>query len=175
MEDRRNYGTADDTFFSETIAAMIGEEMATVTAGGDDIVLQPGPWGEEHLHRTLPILMGAVGLSRLDLAAVSSLLQPPPVGQDWEQMLLLSADPTKIFTTYSSDYNIIFRGHHGLLTLLPAKGYGLDMCELPVSLIKVVLVSMGEGEIIETDVRRPGLPLYITHCAADTRPLQSHS
>ena len=83
MEDRLNYDMADDTFFSDTTTAMTGEELATVKAGGDDIVLQPGPWGEKHLHRTLPILMGAVGLSRLDLAAAaSSPLQPPSVGQD---------------------------------------------------------------------------------------------
>jgi hypothetical protein len=81
----RNYGMSNDTFFLETTTAMTGEEMATVTSGGDDIALQPGPWGEEHLYRTLPILMGVVGLSRTDLAAAaSSPLQSPSVGQDWE-------------------------------------------------------------------------------------------
>ena len=188
MEDRRNYGTADDTFFSETIAAMIGEEMATVTAGGDDIVLQPGPWGEEHLHRTLPILMGVVGLSRLDLAAAaSSPLQPPSVGQDWE----LPAQPPvnkDIFTSHAMEDTSTLNSYNGLFaTILPAKGFGLDLGKLPIAMGEgeivgpvsqtiAASVSMGEEEIVGTEVRRPtGQPLYTGHCTDVTWRLQLRS
>ena len=161
MEDRRYHGMADNTFFLDTTTEMTGEGEATVTAGGDGTALQLGPWGEVHLHRTLSFLMMAVGPSRLDLAeAAFGHLQPPPVGQDWEQLLHLSAN---IITYTPTNHDITFDGYHGLLaTNLPAKGFGLDMEALPVSLTNTVLVSLGEGKIVGTDVRRPGLPLYIS-------------
>ena len=54
-------------------------------------------------------------------------------------------------------------GYHGLLTLVvPAMSRELDMGELPVNLT-LLLVFIGEGKIVGTDVRRPGMPPYITH------------
>ena len=48
-------------------------------------------------------------------------------------------------------------GYHGQLEVLEE-----DPAKQPVSLITAVSVSMGEGEIVETDVRRPSMPPYIT-------------
>ena len=71
--------------------------------------------------------------------------------------------PVSLSTVLVSDYTSIFEGYHGLFTIiLSAKGHGLDMGELPVNLT-LLLVFIGEGKIVGTDVRRPGMPPYITH------------
>jgi hypothetical protein len=169
-----NYGMSDDddTFFPETTTVRTGEESATVTAGGDGIALQPGPWGEEHLHWTLPILMGVVGLSRSDLAtAASSPLQPPSVGQDWE----LPAQPS-VNMAMGSPASLSSHSHNPCshphnprttthLNTPPNRSFSI-----------VVVVSMGEGEeeIVGTDVRRRlGQPLYTGHCTDVTWALQA--
>ena len=84
-------------------------------------------------------------------------------------------------TSTLNSYNGLFA------TILPAKGFGLDLGKLPDSLTNGLLVSMGEGEIVGpvapvsqtiaalvsmgeeeivgTDVRRlTGQPLYTGHC-----------
>jgi hypothetical protein len=177
-----NYGMSDDddTFFPETNTVRTGEESATVTAGGDGIALQPGPWGEEHLHWTLPILMGVVGLSRSDLAtAASSPLQPPSVGQDRErdQPAHTEHDHPVNDTTHALEDTSTLNSDSGLLgTILPAEIFGQDLGKLPIAMGEgeivgpvsqtiAASVSMGEEEIVGTDVRRRlDQPLYTGHC-----------
>ena len=168
MEDRRNYDVTDVTFFSDTTTAMTGEELATVIARGDAIVLQPGPWGEEYLNRTLPILMGAVGLSRLDLAAAaSSPLQPPSVGQDWEHPAMFLTYMDMIFTTFTLDHTSTPRSFHGLFaSLLPVKGLRTGQEQAAGLLHQRAVGPHGEGEITGTDVRRLECRYTSAHCTA---------
>ena len=109
---------------------------------------QLGPQGE--VHGALPISVWAVGLPRDDLATAAFIpFQPPSTGQDWDLPGQLQANPACIFFSYNpTDHTITYDGDHGLLVVhLPAKGFGLDMDMLPVSLTNVVLVSVGEGRI----------------------------
>ena len=126
---------------------------------------QLGPQGE--VHGALPISVWAVGLPRDDLATAAFIpvntcshshnprshsfipFQPPSTGQDWDLPGQLQTNPACIFFSYNpTDHTITYDGDHGLLVVhLPAKGFGLDMDVLPVSLTNVVLVSVGEGRI----------------------------
>ena len=63
-------------------------------------------------------------------------------------------------TSTLNSYNGLFA------TILPAKGFGLDLGKLPDSLTNLLLVSMGKGEINGTDVRRLG-------CLCTSPPLHS--
>ena len=195
MEDWHNNMADLITFVATTEMFREGEE-AIVTARGDRTALQQpardmgvgapsqataGHQTPQHLHRTLPIPMMAVGPCRQDLAtAALSHLQPPSVGLDWEQPLHLSAKTISSFNI-TTNYTSNIRGYYGLFaTILPAiitifldttiamtrdkgaTGYGLDLGKLPVSFTNMLLVSLGEGEIKEPDVRRLDQPLYIS-------------
>ena len=56
--------------------------------------------------------------------------------------------------------------------LLSAKSHGLDMGELPVNFTNMLFVSVGEGKIVGTDVRRQKSRLTSPVCTAVTRSLQ---
>ena len=128
-----------------------GGDTATINQLNRDHRLpwnQLGPQGE--VHGALPISVWAVGLPRDDLATAAFIpFQPPSTGQDWDLPGQLQANPACIFFSYNpTDHTITYDGDHGLLVVhLPAKGFGLDMDVLPVSLTNVVLVSVGEGRI----------------------------
>ena len=148
-----------NTFLATT--AMHGEVDTMVFTGGETTAFYQlpkdklGPQGE--VHEALPIPVRAVGLDSQDLATAAPIpLQPPPTGQDWEQ--LPPAALYYIFSTNTSDHTTT--GYHGQLEVL-----GEDPAKQPVSL--AVLVSMGEGKIDGSDVRRPAtLPLTSSHCTA---------
>ena len=92
-----------------------------------------------------------------------------------------------IDTSYAVDRTNTLNSYYGLFaTLLPAiistfldtttavtkekedTGYGLDLDKLPDSNTIVLLVAMGEGEIIGTDVRRLECRRTSAHCTAVT-------
>ena len=177
VEDRCSSNTKVDyitfteyyTFLSTT--ALPREVYAMLSTGGDTATInqlkrdpwlplnQLGPQGE--VHGALPISVWAVGLPRDDLAAAAFIpFQPPSTGQDWDLPGELPANPACIFFTYNpTNHTTSYEGYHGLLiTHLPAKGFGLDKDVLPVSLINVVLVSVGE----EGKEAGPVVPVYHT-------------
>ena len=79
-------------------------------------------------------------------------------------MLLAYMD--MIITTYNVDHTSTPMSFHGLFaSLLPVKDFGLDKSKLPDY---VLMASMGEGEIIGTDVRRLECRCTSAHCTAVT-------
>ena len=65
-------------------------------------------------------------------------------------------------TSYTVDHTSTPGSIHRLFaSLLPVKDFGLDKSKLPDCFTIGLLVSMGEGEIKETDVRRLGC-----HCTS---------
>jgi len=196
VEDWHNYNMADlITFLATTEMFREGEETIVTARGDGTALIHPvrdmgvgaplqaiaGHQTPQHLHRTPPIPMMAVGPSRQDLAtAALGHLQPPSVGLDWEQPLHLSVKTISTSNT-TTDFTSNTRGYYGLFaTFLPAffttfldttiamtrekwtTGYGLDLGKLPVSFTNMLLVSLGEGEIKEPDVRRLDQPLHIS-------------
>ena len=154
------------TFLSTT--ALPREVYAMLSTGGDTATInqlkrdpwlplnQLGPQGE--VHGALPISVWAVGLPRDDLTAAAFIpFQPPSTGQDWD---LPGHLPAYIFlNNIPTTHTTIYKGYHGLHAKnLPAKGFGLDKDVLPVSLINVVLVSVGE----EGKEAGPVVPVYHT-------------
>jgi len=75
------------------------------------------------------------------------------MGQDWELPQLPSDAFTSIFSTHTRNS---LESYHGQLELLT-----VESAKQPVSFIGV-LVSLGEEEIVGTDVRRLEVPPYIT-------------
>ena len=110
-------------------------------------------------------------------------LLPSTSNLPWSRLGTTSPSPVNkdIFTSLPVNDNSTLKGYYGLFaTFLPAiittfldttiamtrdkgaTGYGLDLGKLPVSCTNMLLVSLGEGEIKEPDVRRLDQPLYIS-------------
>jgi len=110
-------------------------------------------------------------------------LLPSTSNLPWSRLGTISPSPVNkdIFASYTVDDNSPLRSYYGLFaTFLPAiittfldttiamtrdkgaTGYGLDLGKLPVSFTNMLLVSLGEGEIKEPDVRRLDQPLHIS-------------
>jgi len=86
-------------------------------------------------------------------------LKSPCIGQDWELQLLPTDTLARNFSAHTT--NAMMRtdtpdSYHGQLELLT-----VESAKQPVSFIGV-LVSLGEEEIVGTDVRRLEVPPYIT-------------
>ena len=82
---------------------------------------------------------------------------------------MLTANMDMILTTYTMDHTSTPGSFHGLFaSLLPVKDFGLDKSKLPDCFTYVLMASMGEGEIIGTDVRRLECRCTSAHCTAVT-------
>jgi hypothetical protein len=191
--------TVYDTFLVNTV---LPREVYTMfNTGGDTATInqlnrdhrlpwnQLGPQGE--VHGALPISVWAVGLPRDDLTTAAFIpFQPPLTGQDRErdQPAHTEHDHPVHDATHAMEDTSTLNSDNGLFaTILPAKGFGLDLGKLPIAMGEgeivgpvsqtiAASVSMGEEEIVGTEVRRPtGQPLYTGHCTDVTWRLQLRS
>jgi len=154
-------------------------------------------WSRLRSDLTPPLLLSSLLTHRLDREGMP--VMPSTNTGSFGQLGLLILESTRqldslistvlvfmgdVNTSYTVDYTSTPRSFYGLFaSLLPVKDFGLDKSKLPDCFTKVLLVSMGEGEIIGTDVRRLDQPRYfiperschVTPAATQPASHQMHS